>query len=317
MAPTAAEALPLFRGCVRASGLVAVGAAVLVALAGCETLSQDQIDLDEVVALPIVEPAAPGTLALAERALSENRYDDAGRLIERVLLAEPENWEARLLFAELHLATGNSGRAEPIFESLIDQADVEGRALQGHGIALTLQGDLDRGMGSLQRAVAQDSGLWRAWNALGYHHDSNRDWAAAADSYDKALEGNPDSVLIYNTRGFSMLLQKRLKEAVADFNRALRLDAEFEIARENLRLALAWQGKYVHAMVGASNRDMARILNNIGFIAVMRGDYGNAEAYLLRAMEADPRYNETAARNLTYLKQVQDLAKAESDSDAN
>ena len=306
----------MFRGCVRASGSVAVAAAVLVALAGCETLSQDQME-PEVAALPIIEPAAPGTLALAERALSESRHQDAGRLIERVLLAEPENWEARLLLAELHLASGDPRRAGPIFESLIDQADADGRALQGYGIALTLLGNLDGGMESLQRAVAQDSGLWRAWNALGYHHDSNRDWVAAADSYGKALEGNPDSVLIYNNRGFSMLLQKRLKEAVADFNRALRLDPEFEIARENLRLALAWQGKYVHAMAGASNRDMARILNNIGFIAVMRGDYGNAEAYLLRAMEADPRYNETAARNLTYLKQVRELAKVESDSAAN
>ena len=314
MAPSPAEALPVFRGCVRASGLVAVAAALLVALAGCETLSQDQMEL-EIAALPMVEPAAPGTLALAERALSESRHEDAGQLIERVLLAEPENWEARLLLAELHLASGDPGRAEPIFESLIDKADVDGRALQGHGIVLTLQGNLDRGMESLQRAVALDSGLWRAWNALGYHHDSNRDWAAAADSYRKALEGNPDSALIYNNRGYSMLMQKRLKEAVADFNRALRMDPEFEVARENLRLALAWQGKYVHAMAGASNRDMPRILNNIGFIAVMRGDYGNAEAYLLRAMEADPRYNETAARNLTYLKQVRELA--ESDSAAN
>jgi Flp pilus assembly protein TadD len=271
----------------------------------------------EVVALPVVEPAAPGTLAFAERALSESRYDDAGRLIERVLLAEPENWEARLLFAELHLASGNPRGAEPLFESLVDKADVGGRALQGHGIALTLQGNLDKGLESLQRAVAQDSGLWRAWNALGYYHDTNRDWAAAADSYGKALEGNPDSVLVYNNRGFSMLMQKRLKEAVADFDRALRMNPEFEVARENLRLALAWQGKYVHAMAGASKRDMARILNNIGFIAVMRGDYGNAEAYLLRAMEADPRYNETAARNLTYLKQVRELAKVESDSAAN
>ncbi len=317
MAATAAEALPVFRGCVRASGSVAVAAAVLVALAGCETLSQDQIEPDEVAALPIVEPAAPGTLALAERALAESRHKDAGRLIERVLLAEPENWEARLLFAELHLASGNPGRAEPIFESLIGQADVDGRALQGHGIASTLQGNLDRGRESLQRAVAQNSGLWRAWNALGYHHDSNRDWAAAAASYGKALEGNPDSALIYNNRGFSMLMQRRLKKAVADFNRALRMNPELEVARENLRLALAWQGKYVHAMAGASDRDMARILNNIGFIAVMRGDYGNAEAYLLRAMEVDPRYNETAARNLTYLKQVQEMAKAESDSATN
>ena len=139
MAPIAAEAPPLSWGRVRASGWVAVAAAMLVALAGCETLSQDQRE-PEVAALPIVEPAAPGTLALAERALSESRHEDAGRLIERVLLAEPENWEAQLLLAELRLASGNPSRAEPLFESLSDKADVGARALQGHGIALTLQG---------------------------------------------------------------------------------------------------------------------------------------------------------------------------------
>ncbi len=289
---------------------------MLIVLAGCETLSQDPAE-PEVSILPIIEPAAPGTLELVERALSDSRFDDAGRLIERVLIGEPENWEAHLLLAELHLATGRPDRAAPIFESLFDKADVGGRALQGHGIAVTLQGDQDRGMESLQRAVAQDSGLWRAWNALGYHYDSKQDWAAAADSYGKALEGNPDSVLIYNNRGFSMLMQKRLSEAVADFNRALRMDPEFDVARENLRLALAWQGKYVHAMAGTANRDMPRVLNNTGFIALMRGDYGNAEAYLLRAMEVDPLYNDTAARNLTYLRQVRELAEIKAGSAAN
>ncbi len=300
----------------RASGWVAIAATMLMVLAGCEAVPYDQKKL-EVVTLPDIEPVAPGTLTLAERALSENRHEDARRLIERVLLSEPENWEAQLLLAELHLASGNSRLAEAVFESLLDKADVGGRALQGYGIVLTLQGSLDRGVESLNQAVAQDPSLWRAWNALGYHHDSNEDWAAAGASYGKALEGNPDSGLIYNNRGFSLLMQRRLEEAVADFNRALRIDPDLDVARENLRLALAWQGKYVHAMAGASDRNMARILNNIGFIALMRGDYGNAEAYLLRAMEADPRYNETAARNLSYLKQVQELAKAESESTAN
>jgi len=334
MTPTAAEAFTLSSGRLRASGspgrlrasgspgrlrafgLVAVAATLLAALAGCETLSQEQ-KAPEVLSLPAIEPVAPGTLALAERALSEDRREDADQLINRVLLSEPENWEARLLLAELYLASGKPQLAEPIFDSLVEKAGITGRALQGLGISLTLQGNMDGGVDNLQRAVAEDPGLWRAWSALGYHHDSNRDWAAAAGSYEKALEGNPNSALIYNNRGFSRLSQKRLEEAVADFDRALRLDPEFEVARENLRLALAWQGKYVHAMAGASNRDLARILNNIGFIALMRGDYINAEAYLLRAMEADPSYNETAARNLTYLKQVREMAKGQSESIAN
>lgn len=304
-------------GRVRASGFAAVAAVMLAATAGCATMSQEQPQEPKAAILPNVEPVAPDTLILVERALAEGRLDDAGRLIERVLLAEPENWEAQLLLAELHLASGDAKTAAPIFESLVDNADVGARALQGLGIALTLQGVLDRGVENLQQAVAQDPGLWRAWNALGYYHDSNRDWPAAANSYGKALEGNPDSILIYNNRGFSMLMQRRLEEAVADFGRVLQMDPDFEVARENLRLALAWQGKYIHAMAGAPNADMARILNNVGFIALMRGDYGNAEAYLLRAMEADPAYNATAARNLTYLKQVRELAEAESEPTAN
>ena len=184
---------------VRTFGLVSVAAVMLAAMAGCETLSNEQQE-PEVGALPIAETVAPGTLELVERALAEGRFDDAGRLVERVLLVEPENWKAQLLLAELHLASGDSERAAPIFESLVDKADVGARALQGLGIALTLQGVLDRGVEILQQAVAQDPGLWRAWNALGYYHDSNRDWAAAADSYGQALEGNPDSILVYNNR---------------------------------------------------------------------------------------------------------------------
>lgn len=316
MARAPAEVLRLFIGLGGRSGLLALAAAMTIGLGGCETLSQQEEE-PQVSALPAIEPAAPGTLELAERALADDRYSDARQLLERVLIAEPENPNALLLAAELRLATGAHEQAVAAFEPLVDQPEVAARALQGHGISLMLLGERTRGYESLRQAVERDPTLWRAWNALGYYHDVERDWAAAAESYSKALESHPNSVLIYNNRGFSRLMQKRLDEATDDFNRALRLDPDFEVAKENLRLALAWKGKYVHAMSGASERDMARILNNIGFIALLRGDYDNAEAYLLRAMEADPSYNEIASRNLAYLKQVRDMAKADSQATAN
>jgi Tfp pilus assembly protein PilF len=290
-----------------------------MALAGCETLSRvaPEQALPELSIEQIVAPAAPGTLDLAKRALAERRYGDTEKLLDRVLISDPENPMAKLVMAELMLATGAPQQAAETFEQLLETPEVKTLALQGHGISRMLLGDREKGFESLREAVEEDPTLWRAWNALGYYHDSRRDWAAAAESYGRAIEGNPDSAVVFNNRGFSMLMQKRLDEAISALNRALEIDPDFEVAQENLRLALAWSGKYIHAMSGVSNRDMARVLNNVGYIAVLRGDYGNAEAYLLRAMEVDPSYNEVASRNLSYLKHVRELAKAESQATAN
>lgn len=289
-------------------------ALVLLAVAGCETIPQDspELTLD-----PVIEKPAPGTLELAERAIGEHRFADAKKLLDRVLLAEPDNMKARLVLAELQLASGFPKPAAAVFGALVDDPDVSALALQGLGIASVLNGDTREGYESLSKAVEQDPGLWRAWNALGYYHDTERDWAAADENYDKALAANPGSALILNNRGYSRLMQQRLEEAIEDFNRALAIDRDFELAQENLRLALAWKGKYVHAMAGATHTNMGRILNNIGFIAILRGDYENAESYLLRAMEADPSFNEVASRNLAYLKHVKELRDADSQAANN
>ena len=92
----------------------------------------------------------------------------------------------------------------------------------------------------------------------------------------------------------------------------MRLDPDFATARENLRLSLAWQGDYGRALSGVSPVGHAEALNNVGYIALLRGDYADAEAYLLRAMEIDPQYNEIASHNLSYLRDMRTLHKGPS-----
>lgn len=283
------------------AALRGVYAAVAVAGAGCETLTGDTA---EPVAAPPVEAAVPGTLELAEQAVAEERYADARRLLDRVLVAEPGHARARLLAAELLLAQGSPGAAAAAFAALAESPDVGAPALQGRGIALMLTGDASLGYRVLRLAVARDPGLWRAWNALGYYHDQRVEWRQSAESYARALAANPESALIYNNRGYSMLMQRRLDEAHADLTRALRIDPDFTLGRDNLRLVFAWQGKYAQALSGLAHEDEAKALNNVGFIALLRGEYMNAEAFLLRAMEVDPSYNETASRNLAYLNDL-------------
>jgi len=182
---------------------------------------------------------------------------------------------------------------------------VAARALQGEGIALSLaDGASDFASARLRAAVARDPTLWRAWNALGYYYDSRADWLRAGDCYTRALAIVPNSAMILNNRGFSMLMQGRVREALADLREALRHDPASRPARENLRLALAWDGQYARALAGAEGDGLARALNNVGYVALLRGDSDEAEAFLSRAIEVDPAFNTVAARNLAYLKRL-------------
>ncbi len=75
---------------------------------------------------------------------------------------------------------------------------------------------------------------------------------------------------------------------------------------ENLRLALAWDGEYALALAGAEDGGLARALNNVGYVALLRGDQDNAESLFLRAIETDPAFNTIAARNFSYLRSLRE-----------
>jgi Flp pilus assembly protein TadD len=100
----------------------------------------------------------------------------------------------------------------------------------------------------------------------------------------------------------SLLLQRRYREATDMFQKALAADPGLGIARANLRIALAWQGRYDEALIGAASAERANALNNVGYIAMLRGDYQAAQKYLAQALTGSPTYQEQAARNLDMLK---------------
>lgn len=256
------------------------------------------------------EPS-PEALELARKALAENRLKDAELLSDRLLLTHPRSLEARLLRGEVLLAKAKPDQAMAVFSGLKDLPEVSARAQQGLGIAMLLTGAPDQGAEHLKAAVEADPTLWRAWNALGSYHDTQEAWAEAIEAYEFALAERPNDAMILNNRGFSHFMRGQLEEAVADLERALRLDPDLRPAQYNLRLAHAWSGRYVRALAGVTDEELPQVLNNIGYVAMMRGDLENAEAYLMRAMEVDPTFNETAWQNLARLRHIRELGIAE------
>ncbi len=68
---------------------------------------------------------------MAERAFATQRYGDAKQLLDRVLIADPGNSRARLILAELILASGASKAAAEAFGQLLEWPEVKTRALLG------------------------------------------------------------------------------------------------------------------------------------------------------------------------------------------
>jgi Flp pilus assembly protein TadD len=238
------------------------------------------------------------------RALDAGRLTQAKTLFERAKLARQQDPRIDLLLAEYWLATGDTDQALAQFTRSATVASLRPEALQGAGIAALRLGRTDAALRDLQQAVAAKPGLKRAWNALGAAADQGRLWSLAEKAYGEALKLSPKDPEVLSNRGYSRTMQGRGAEAVADLTDAVASRPGDERIRNNLRIALAMSGRYDEAFAGADRRQLYRELNNIGYAALMRGDYAAAEAYLNRSIEQSDVFYRTAWKNLTYLRDV-------------
>ena len=237
-------------------------------------------------------------LAVAAATRADGRFGEAVQIYQQLLVADPNSAAGQYGMAESLLGLGRAGEAKPLFLALAKNGEFRARALQGTGIADLALRKYEEAGKSLREAVDADATLWRAYNALGLIADMKRQRDEAASLYDKALEINPDSAVVLNNRGYSRLGAGKADLAAADFQKALALDPGSETIQNNFRLAMATQGNYQEATRSLAQEQQAVVLNNVGFIAMQRGDLAAAEALLARAMAAGSRYDAVTAKNL-------------------
>jgi Flp pilus assembly protein TadD len=244
------------------------------------------------------KPVDDQVIAHVQQAIDEERYVDAGTLLDRVLSSSDSDPRLTLLVGKLNLARGRYDLALASFKSIETQPNVRGGALEGEGLAMSMLGHTDEALPILETAVSVNPAAWHAWNALGVLYDRRHEWAKSTAAYDHAMSGSGGAALVLNNRGFSRLSQNKLDDAAADFVEALRKKPDFVSARNNLRLTIAMKGDYARAIEGASSSDRASVLNNAGFAAMARGDYSEAENLLGQAIQARGDYYSVAASNL-------------------
>jgi len=237
-------------------------------------------------------------------AVRAERYEEAQSFFKRVLKHREGDMDVMLGLGEAFLGQNRLDDAYRQFQNVSQEASssLRGRALQGQAIVLLRQGQLGKAETVLDEAIDLDPALWRAWNGLGRVRDANKDYVAARYAFRQAIDIDPNNALLHNNLGFSLLASGDPAYAETSLRRALELDPEMEVAAANLRLALALQGRYTPALAGAHTTERARIMNNVGYAALLRGDHDKARSLFLSALEVDPGFFKEAKRNLAYLE---------------
>ena len=240
----------------------------------------------------------------ALRLVNEHRCDEAEAALKPIFTANPSDSEVQLALGECALGKAKLDEATQIFSAVANDPKLRPKALQGLGIVLARRGDAKAAIAALEQATAADPSQWRAWNALGLAYALVQNWDASQRAYEHATNNAPDRAIIENNIGMVLLAQDRYDDAIKAFDRAYLANPKLMTAQTNRQLALALQQRYDEATFATRPEEKARLLNNAGYIALLKGDYERAEQFFVKATETSPTYYAPAHDNLKLLEQV-------------
>ena len=210
------------------------------------------------------------------------RLEDARKLYEQILRAQPKNHDALHLLGLVVAATGDTERGVRVVRQAVALFPRFPGAL--HNLAGLLLG-CQRPAEALtycDKAIALQPNYAEAFNSRGNAlHSLARDEEALL-SYDRAIALQPSFAEAFNNRGVALQSLKRDEEALASFAQALALSP-----------------------------DNPGVLNNLA--AVLRGleRFGEAAAVVERAKLLDPNNPRTHTCEAMVLLKLQRLAEAE------
>ncbi len=142
-----------------------------------------------------------------------------------------------------------------------------------------------------------DQGASRYYVNLGKGVDAlqRNDYPVAIHFLKLAVAEKPDSAKALNLRGVAYLMDGKIREARADFEKVIRLDPAYEHAYQNLGCCLVGEKKLDEAET-ALRRALDRfpvsasMYLTLGSVIVLQGRVDEAMAVLRKGMDLDPDY---------------------------
>lgn len=208
-------------------------------------------------------------LSLFQKKLYKDSLAKIAAVLEVGRDMEPDspNYKLRFLAAHNHWRLGNlepaiahfkrcidikKGSADPLIDlglMLLEQnrygdAEVYARkaaAIQKSALAYYIMGNASYGVGNywrakelLEKAIAEDPGLYVAYNCLGAALMKLKRYNQANTAFSAALAMGPPGPELHNNIGFSLELSGKLKEALGHYKKAAEMEPDNPVIRQNM-----------------------------------------------------------------------------------
>lgn len=236
------------------------------------------------------QPGSPLLKLLARIALSESNPSQAQELLEEYTRARPNDSQALLMLASLHINQGRGARAAALMQDAIKQKDSPDMRT-ALGIGLLQMGQDQMGLEQLEKVYRTDPRQTYATLALIKGYARAGRLADAVKISTEAVKRQPNEASI-------VLLDATLRETLGDiggarqgYDRALRLDRTLIDAQIGLARADSLTGAYEAAEkrlreLLKSNERRADIQFELALLNELRGRDDEAEKWLRSASES-------------------------------
>lgn len=241
----------------------------------------------------------------AEKAAQSGKMDLAQLYYIKAYDLEPTNVQVLQKMADLYTELKKYDLAQVSLKLILKQQPNDLKTTEQYGLLLIKLRNFPEAQENLSRVVAMQQS-WSAYNGLGIIANLQGDYLKAENFFKKADGIFPNSPELLNNIGFSLYSADKLAEAAPYYIKALQINPGFKKAIYNYALLQARLSNYEQAHIAfAKVSSPAEASNNTGYIAMMNGDYAEANNYLQEAINASPRFYKKANDNLMRLDMLE------------
>jgi tetratricopeptide (TPR) repeat protein len=241
----------------------------------------------------------------AEKALQSGKTDLAQLYFIKAYELEPNNVSVLQKMADLYTDLKKYALAEVSLKLILQQQPENLKVIEQYGLLLIKLKNYQEAEKNLNRVIAKQRS-WPAYNGLGIIASLEGDYSKAESLFKTADGIMPNSPELLNNIGFTLYSADKLAEAAPYYVKALQINPGFKKAIYNYALLQARLSNYEQAQIAfAKVSSPEEANNNTGYIAMMNGDYTEANNYLQEAINASPRFYKKASDNLERLEKLE------------